>query len=240
MLPCRIEDNVFQTVVWTMDRPGKPQVTLIAECHVGSLEYFQGLNKILGETTPQVWAGIEGLIGVKDEGVPKRIRRRLELIRHEMALRSELAPRVGLVTRRDVLTKDNRTVVGLAANELVGAWGFLHSTLLRVMNSKTQKLIDRCNAGDSEAMDDCRSQVVRRFKGHIRFFEAPKRVERSILEDAKWNSQAFMLMTEELENGREGRLLMGALHIMALRRLMEREGYKVSSEDWRNCADLAA
>ena len=136
MLPCRIEDNVFQTAVWTMDRPGKPQVTLIAECHVGSLQYFQELNKILGETTPQVWAGIEGLTEVEDEGVPRKVRKRLELLRQEIALRSELAPRVGLVTRRDVLTKDNRTVVGLGANEVVGAWGPLHAPLMRVMNFK--------------------------------------------------------------------------------------------------------
>lgn len=231
---------MFQTVIWTMECPGKPQVTLLAECHVGTRQYFQALHALLGQTTPRVWVGIESMQRAEDVASLKRkIRSRVRVLRHEIDLREGLATPAGLVARHVDLSKEGRTIIGPRDDEFVASWGIKQSLLMRFVNGRMQKLVDECKAGNPKALQQCRTQVAHRLRGIAKFVQMSERVERSIAEDTLWNDSAFSLMTAALNEGRKARLQMGALHIMAIRPMLERQGYKLATEEWLDCADLA-
>jgi hypothetical protein len=241
LLPCRIDEHdVFQTVVWTMSRPGSPQVTLVAECHVGSLEYFRGLSKILGDSTPEVWVGFEARREVENEsGMTPAIRKRVGLLRQERALRSRLAEQVGLVARHDALGTIKGTNMDATVDEVATSLRFLDTLALRVRVKDIQRQVDRSQAGNKAALKKCRRGVVRMLRGVATSLKMPQRVERMIRQDAKRSECVFDFLIRQLREGREVRLLMDAFHILAIRRMLEAEGYVLSADEvWLDCADL--
>jgi hypothetical protein len=241
LLPCLIKDDVFQTAVWNMECPGKPQVTLLAECHVGTPQYFQMLDELLGQTTPQVWTGIESMQRREDlASLPRKIRRRIQVLRHEIELRTGLAAPADLTARHVSVSTEGRTIIGPRDDEFVATWGTKQALLMRLVNMQMQKLVDSSRGGNPKAVQQCRNQVAGRLRGIARLLQMPERMERLIAEDdALWHNRAFSAITDALNKEREVRLQMGALHIVAIRARLELEGYVLAAEQWLPCADLA-